>query len=114
MANVPTLPEIGRIVEVTRGRDQGLVAVVVGQVADRFVYIADGLKRPIAKPKKKNVLHVRSTRQLAAEVADQIARTGAPTDAQLRFAVNQYLASLASAGTDSEEGVRMDGQGRCD
>lgn len=109
MPKLPTLPEIGRIVEVTSGRDRGLIAVVVGQEADRFVFIADGSKRPVDRPKKKNVLHVRSTPDLSREVLEEIQQRGNPTDAKLRYAVNQYLASR-ELNSDGTEGDLLNGE----
>lgn len=104
MSKLPTLPEIGRLVEVTRGRDRGSVGVVIRQEADRFVYVADGAKHPIDKPKKKNVLHVRSTRVLSMEVIEDVESRGQVTDAKLRYVINQYLAGRARAGADNEGG----------
>lgn len=110
MPKLPTLPEVGRIVEVTSGRDRGLIAVVVGQEADRFVLIADGSKRPVEKPKKKNVLHVRSTRDLSLEVLEEIQQRGTPTDAKLRYAVSQYLVSREQNSDGSGEGDQLNGE----
>lgn len=88
----PTLPEIGRLVLVTQGRDRGLVAVVVGQERDRFVFIADGQVRKAEAPKKKNILHVRSSNALATEVADEICAKGKTSNAQLRNVIHRYMA----------------------
>lgn len=94
MARHPTLPEIGRIVEVIRGRDKGLYAVVVGHESDRFVYIADGDKRKADRPKKKNAMHVKRTSEIAQEIADMVAQGGKVTNAKLRYAIRQYQQQL--------------------
>ncbi|GMA50440.1 hypothetical protein GCM10025857_17970 [Alicyclobacillus contaminans] len=78
------------MVEITRGRDAGLVCVVIGQEADRFVYVADGDKRKAERPKKKNVLHVRNLPAVAHEVVDDLARHGKVTNAKLRHAVREF------------------------
>lgn len=100
MSKLPTLPEVGRVVEVTRGRDRGMVAVVVQQEADRFVYVADGFKRTALRPKKKNVLHVRSTSHLAPAVLNEALRGGNSIDVLLRDAVNAYNAGRRQTVND--------------
>ena len=53
-----SMPQLGQIVKVLRGKDAGQYAVVIGIVDERFVWIADGDKRQFDQPKKKNVLHL--------------------------------------------------------
>ena len=100
MSKLPTLPEVGRVVEVTRGRDRGMVAVVVRQEADRFVYVADGFKRTALRPKKKNVLHVRSTSHFSRAVLNEVSRGGSSIDVLLRDAVNAYNAGRRQTVND--------------
>ncbi len=59
-------PERGEIVQSTQGRDKGEYFVVVGVVGNTLV-LADGVKRTLDRPKRKNVKHVRL---LPANVAD--------------------------------------------
>ncbi|WDL98919.1 KOW domain-containing RNA-binding protein [Alicyclobacillus sp. ALC3] len=102
----PALPEIGRIVEVVRGRDRGLYAVVVGHEPSRFVQIADGDKRKVDSPKKKNVLHIRTMPMVADEVAQIVAGGGRVTNANLRYAVRRFLAEHPQRmEAQEEEGV---------
>ena len=56
--NVENKPQLGQIVKVLRGRDQGKFAIIVGIVDSRFVLIADGDKRKFDQPKKKNLIHL--------------------------------------------------------
>ncbi len=50
----------GKVVLSSAGRDKGKLFVVLG--ADgRYVYVADGKKRKMCAPKKKNIRHIRST-----------------------------------------------------
>ncbi|WP_233095911.1 KOW domain-containing RNA-binding protein [Alicyclobacillus sp. SO9] len=81
-----SLPEIGHIVEITRGRDAGLYAVVIGHVPDRYVLLADGDVRKADTPKKKNVLHVKLTPH-QIDAAKTKAKDGKYTNAQLRHAL---------------------------
>lgn len=110
MSKLPTLPELGRIVEITRGRDRGLFCVVLGQEADRFVYIADGDKRKAEQPKKKNVLHVRTTSQLAQEVLDEISAHGKVTNAKLRHVLRQYASVRGEASEAFAKGGVQSGE----
>jgi large subunit ribosomal protein L14e len=110
MSKLPTLPELGRIVEVTRGRDRGLVCVVIGRDRDRFVFVADGDKRRADKPKKKNVLHVRNAPHIAHEVLDDLVKHGKVTNARLRHAVRLYLSGLEETVDALEEGGLPSGE----
>jgi large subunit ribosomal protein L14e len=103
MSRHPTLPEIGRIVEVIRGRDKGLYAVVIGYEGDRFVYIADGDKRKVDRPKKKNALHVKRTGEIAQEIADTLAQGGKVTNARLRYVIRQYQNQLMQRTQQPDE-----------
>lgn len=52
--------EIGEIVYSKRGRDANRVYVVV-DIREGFIYICNGGLRPLEKPKKKNIAHIKST-----------------------------------------------------
>jgi ribosomal protein L14E/L6E/L27E len=52
--------EKGEIVYSTKGRDAGRIYVVV-DICEGFVYICNGELRPLEKPKRKNITHVKST-----------------------------------------------------
>jgi large subunit ribosomal protein L14e len=105
----PELPEIGRIVEITQGRDRGHFAIVIGHTGDRFVFLADGRLRKVDKPKKKNVLHIRKTPFMAEEVATLVKSGGKVTNAHLRHALRVALPELLTMDGDQEGGV-TDGQ----
>ncbi|MCL6597458.1 MAG: KOW domain-containing RNA-binding protein [Alicyclobacillus macrosporangiidus] len=109
-----SLPEIGRVVEVTRGRDAGLLCVVIGHVPDRFVIVADGDKRKVDKAKKKNVAHVRTTPYIALEVVEELREQGKVTNARLRHALRRYQEQIAEAGEAVKEGGQPGGEGRRD
>ena len=52
--------QIGTVVISRAGRDKGKPLAVVG-MEDKFVLVADGKERPIARPKKKNPMHLSVT-----------------------------------------------------
>jgi ribosomal protein L14E/L6E/L27E len=114
MSRRPTLPEIGRIVEIIRGRDRGLFAVVIRHEGDRFVYVADGDKRKADAPKKKNALHVKNTGVIAQEIVEALAREGKVTNARLRHVLRQYqnqLQQRTQTPDERAEGGMENGEG---
>ena len=52
----------GTVVISRAGRDKGRLLAVVGNDG-RFVLVADGKERPMARPKKKNPLHLAVTKK---------------------------------------------------
>lgn len=52
--------QIGSVVKSKSGHDSGSFYVVVA-LEGEFAYIADGRRRKVAKPKKKNVKHLAKT-----------------------------------------------------
>lgn len=51
------MPEPGRVVRSTAGRDKGSLQVIVRAEADA-VYVCDGKQRPLGRPKRKNPRHI--------------------------------------------------------
>lgn len=49
---------IGQVVKNTSGRDTGRLFFIVKIIDDKYVYIADGKKRKLEKPKLKKVKHL--------------------------------------------------------
>lgn len=99
-----TLPEIGQIVKVLRGKNEGGYAVIIGKLDERFVLIADGNKRRFDQAKRKNVLHLELLPVVSSEVANSMRETGRVTNGKLRFAIQKYI----------ERRENDCGQGRCD
>lgn len=86
-------PQLGQFVKIVRGREQGKIAVIVGLVNERFVWIADGDKRKFDQPKKKNLIHLQLLDSRSSEVADSLLQSGRVTNGKLRFALNKYIES---------------------
>ncbi|WP_425436523.1 KOW motif-containing protein [Paenibacillus herberti] len=82
--------QVGRLVKVLRGKDEGSYAVIVEILDDRFVRIADGNGRRFDSPKKKNLQHLQLLPALSSEVSDSMSETGRVTNAKLRFAIQKY------------------------
>jgi large subunit ribosomal protein L14e len=92
MVNEPSTRRcVGQVVQVTQGRDAEKFAIVIGQVNDKFVLIADGDKRKFDRPKKKNVLHLEFVEYVSEEVQKSLLDTGRVSNGKLRFALNKFL-----------------------
>lgn len=55
----------GTVVIAKAGRDKGKAFAVTEVLNDREVLIADGKRRPLERPKRKNVIHLQATRTTA-------------------------------------------------
>ncbi len=80
---------LGQIVQILNGRQAGSFAIVVDQ-RDRYVWLADGKKRTVENPKKKNIKHIQPTNTVVKAVADALDKVGSVDNAILRNALNQY------------------------
>lgn len=82
---------LGQIVKILRGRGIDSYAIVVGHVDERFVQIADGNKRKMDRPKKKNVLHVESQDYICEDIATNLLKTGKVSNSKLRRSLMEFL-----------------------
>lgn len=82
----------GQIVKSTAGHDKGTFYMVV-ETRGHSVTIADGKARKLAKPKRKNMLHVAPT----STVLDPVVLT---TDKKLRKALADYRGETTLEGGD--------------
>ena len=80
------------------GRDKHRFYAVVG-VEKAAALIADGKTRKLAKPKRKNLLHLRPTKSLLSDAEMR-------TDKQLRLALAPFN-SGESAHSQQEGGTRL-------
>lgn len=74
--------EVGRVVFCMAGRDKHRFYTVVA-LGEGFAFIADGKRRKLAAPKRKNILHLRRTDTCLTP--EQIR-----TDKQLRMSLNVF------------------------
>ena len=77
MGVIPDLQEgvlkTGDVVFVRQGKNKGKIFVVVGIESETRVFIADGSKYSVGKPKKKNVKHLQRTLMNLEDVAGRVA-----------------------------------------
>ena len=94
--------EIGRVVVSKQGHDKGRWFVVMKDLDEKHVLIADGRTRLLEKPKKKQTKHLRWKPYLAESVAQGVAagedaarkpRQGMPLqNSDLRKGINAFMA----------------------
>ena len=76
--------EIGSIVISKAGRDQGRPFLVVAEVDDDFVMVANGDLRKMDHQKKKRRKHLKPTGRVVVELRDRISRGEPVEDHELR------------------------------
>lgn len=81
----------GQVVQVRKGRDAGNWAVVIAVDNAGYLWLADGRRHKAEHPKKKNQKHVQPTRYIATDIQDACRNKQKVSDAQLRYALKQYL-----------------------
>ena len=72
----------GSVVIAKAGRDKGRAFAVIEVLSDREVLIADGKRRPIERPKRKNVIHLQGTNMTVYCIT---------TNRQLRNILKEFL-----------------------
>jgi large subunit ribosomal protein L14e len=91
MMDPDTIPRIGQMVRILKGRDAGGIACIILINDSRFVLIADGDKRKLDRSKKKNVNHLELLDFISLEIKNSIEQTGRVTNAKLRFAISTFM-----------------------
>ena len=101
----PTEP--GRVVISTQGHDAGRWYAVYSVLSDREMLLVDGETRKLAKPKKKQVKHIRA-RPLAIMVEGKGASGGPVQDSDIRAALKaQKEAYLIQTGYAPQQAQNM-------
>ena len=80
----------GQLVRYLSGRDKGRYYLVLAEAEDGFVWLADGRRRPVATPKRKNVRHLQPVSRIAAD-PEQGAAGAAATNEEVRAAILEML-----------------------
>ena len=101
-----TIPGIGQIVQTLKGRETGSYSVVVQQLDERFVLIADGDRRKFDRAKRKNIAHLHLCDYVSPEVQNSIIETGRVTNGKLRYAVSRFVNEVLN---DEKKGDMFDG-----
>lgn len=80
----------GQRVRSTAGRDQGRYFIVTQRIDDRFVWVADGELRRLARPKRKNVRHLEIVDDGDAELTSRLLQNGPVRDSDLRRSLEAW------------------------
>lgn len=96
---------LGKLVYSRQGRDMGKPFLVVGQVNERYVLVADGDLRHIDNPKLKNLRHLRISSVKSEELMQALAR-GEPLE---NHRLRKLVRELAVKEQDDREGGSADG-----
>ena len=80
---------LGTIVVSTQGRDKDSWYVVVGDNQGKIL-VADGKYKLLAKPKSKNVLHLRSTNIVDQEIATKLSKGQKVNDQMIYHTLYEY------------------------
>ncbi len=76
----------GLIVYSLAGHDKGNFQVVI-KANEKFALVCDGKSRPIERPKKKNIIHLKATKKSVDEKCFESNRS-------IRFALRQLIKGL--------------------
>ena len=82
--------KLGQFVLSNKGRDQGILAIIVEIIDDKLVKIADGTVRRVAKPKLKKIKHLKLTEGLSVEVIEKIEKGQPLTDGIVAKAIKSF------------------------
>ncbi|WNB91950.1 KOW domain-containing RNA-binding protein [Bacillus sp. NEB1478] len=90
MSESDSVPNLGQMVRILKGRDADRLGVIVGILDERFVLVADGDKRKYDRAKRKNLNHLELLDFISPEVVKNILETGRVTNGKLRYAVAKF------------------------
>ena len=79
----------GQVVYSKSGHDKGDTLMVLF-VEGAYVYLADGKRRKIEKPKRKKMIHVQPTGYVDTVLADNLAEGAYVLDADIAKAIKKY------------------------
>lgn len=82
---------LGMLVFSTAGRDFGRPYLVVGDVDERTVLVADGQLRRMDNPKRKNIRHLSVTGLTEPDIRVKLQGGTLPGDSELRKAIDALV-----------------------
>ena len=85
---------LGRLVKSTAGRDCGRLFIVVGEIDEKYILLADGDLRSIDSPKKKKLKHVKVYDAQAEQVSGQLCEGRGILNAELRKTISLLASQL--------------------
>lgn len=79
----------GQVVYSKSGHDKGGTFIVLS-VEDEFLYLVDGKRRPLEKPKRKKCKHVQPTAYVCKDLQDKFLEEGYVLDADIVKGLKEY------------------------
>lgn len=66
--------KVGTVVSSKAGRDRGQYYLVIKAISETMVLVADGVRRTVANPKRKNIKHLRILAKPNTEIKQMLTR----------------------------------------
>lgn len=79
--------EVGRLCKSKSGRDAGRYFMIKEVMDEQFVYIADGMMRKVAAPKKKKLKHLELKPEVLVVIAEKLQAGAKVFDAEIASAI---------------------------
>lgn len=95
---------LGQLVSSRAGRDADRYFALLEVLDDRFVAIADGDRRKVEKPKKKNIRHLIIHRAVLPEIEQKLLIGEYPTNAEVKRALETFVRGLAGEESAGRRG----------
>jgi hypothetical protein len=92
----------GQLVRSIRGRDRNHYYLIAGMAGERFIKAVNGKNHPLARPKPKNLKHVKVTMLVSKEMETAFEKGDSITDTEIVSIIKRLSKEL-------EEGDRLDG-----
>ena len=92
----------GQLVSSIAGRDLRAYYLIANRDDSKFLLVVDGKKHPLARPKKKNLKHLKIIMAVANEIEEAF-------NSGIRVTDNQIAAAISRLRDQLEEGGRLNG-----
>ena len=101
---------IGSVVYSKRGRDAGGY-FMVSEIRDAdFVFIADGHTHKLARPKKKNIKHLKNSGHVLEGIAEKLIAGKKVFDSEVRSALRSFNEPSAPQSMSKDDVIEVEGK----
>ncbi len=95
--------QLGQLVSSRAGRDAGKMYLVVRIDDERFVGVADGEKRTVEEPKRKNIKHLTVHKHVSHSIQARLESGGLPANSEIRKELRAFTALVGEG--EKEKGL---------
>ena len=81
--------QIGQVVYSKSGHDKGDVQMITA-VEGEYLFLVDGKRRKLEKPKRNKKMHVQLTTYIVESVAEKLQQGSSVLDAEIKKALKKY------------------------